>query len=116
LTWVCEIKQSIHLLIASFQHARSVNQEVLLLSMQTKKKESTPEARSTHDVIPIKLKLDFLSILLIYIQCINHLGCVVSNNETRLKMTNREGRGNDCGLFYAMPRSAWRENPLKISG
>lgn len=60
--------------------------------------------------------LIFLFILLIYICCINHLGCVVSNNETKLKMSNREGRGNDCGLFYAVPRSAWRENPLKISG
>lgn len=80
-----------------------------------KEKENTPGAKGTHDVIPIKLKLDFLFILLIYLRCINHLDCVVPNNETRLQMTNREGCGNDCGLFYVMPRSAWRENPLKIS-
>lgn len=80
------------------------------------KNKTMPGAKGTHNVIPIKLKLDFLFILLIYICCINHLGCVVSNNETRLQMTNREGCGNDCGLFYAMPRSACRENPLKISG
>lgn len=79
-----------------------------------KKKDSTPGAKDTHDVKPTKLKLDFLFILLIYICCINHLGCVVSNNETRLKMVNTEGCGNDCGLFYAIPRSAWRETPLKI--
>lgn len=63
-----------------------------------------------------KIESWFLFILLIYICCINHLGCVVSNNEIILQMTNREGCGNDCGLFYTMPRSTWRENPLKISG
>jgi hypothetical protein len=93
-----------------------VNQEALLLSMQKKERDSTPGAKGTHNVISIKMKLDFLFILLIYICCINHLGCVVSNNETRLQMTNREGCGNDCGLFYAMPRSALRKHPLKISG
>lgn len=80
-----------------------------------KLKENTPRTKGTHDVIPIKLKLDFLFILLIYLCCINHLDCVMPNNETRLQMTNREGCENDSGLFYAMPRSAWRENPLKIS-
>lgn len=59
-------------------------------TLKKKKKDSTPGAKGAHDVIPINLKLHFLFILLIYISCINHLGCVVSNNETRLQMTEKD--------------------------